>query len=162
MKLEKLKDFALILQALTTEDSITASDLKSKLTHIGYPGILKTLKSWADSGYVEEIKLHKKELMLGGPKLKYRITKKAEEFQQGLVNILHHPEHIDLSTTVKKDNKANRLEKQELINELLVNIYEDLKEAFVSFLEQDHPEKTIDIFISQIQNIIKRDLETKI
>ena len=161
MRLEKLKDFLILLQALSAPLPITIKEIQPRMKFIAYPGILKNLKNWVASGYVKEIKLKGGELRLGGPKLKYRITRKGEQFRTLLGEILQKNSTPEAEKGSQQSKKSQN-DKEELITEILVNISDDLKEKIMNLLEQDRPDKYLNDTITKIQYIIQNELEFKL
>ena len=125
MDIERLRDFIFILHKLGLGEYLSAADLVKDLKILRYTGILGTLKQWYNSGYLEMKKLKGKELELGGPKIKFRISSKGVELKKELTKIILEA----------FEKEGENIEKESLIKDTLIN-EDKIQEFIIEFSEE--------------------------
>jgi predicted ArsR family transcriptional regulator len=129
MNIEKLKDYLILIQALIRNDFIPISKVSPKIKTIEYHGILNNLKGWANKGYIEMKNLESNEKRLGGPKKKFRLSKKGIEFTKELTEMLMDALGIQKIESINEEFAFNDGQlKEERIQDFLLEISDDLLE----------------------------------
>ena len=106
-------------------------------------------------------RLKGKELELGGPKIKFRCSKMGEGLKNELTEILKASVSSQL-IPIKQKSPPVQYIKEELIQEIIINIYDEILEEIQTLLEYDNPKPYITSTLTQIQKIIQRELNSKL
>ena len=128
MKILRLFDFKDLLRVLSSGESFTVKNLHEHVKYLSYSGLRNCLKSWVDSGHVEELKIPSKQQRLGGPKVLYKITSAGEELFRAICN-----------GNISIDQNG-------LVSEMTLEVLTYLKETVASIL----PTREVKDFITMI------------
>lgn len=137
-RIPKLKKYLDLFLFLSDHAEITSKQIKQfcerEEISIPYQRMNSLLKKWAEDRYIHRIQIPNKKLRLGGPKFLYTLSKKGNEFMEGL------------------ESQFSKCENQNLTDYDIEDIIETITSELSVFIQNQE-------LLMAVQKILLRELE---